>query len=79
MPEIVRLSNSKICMYVDDHEPPHFHLTGPGWQASVDLTTLAITAGRAPRRDLDEALQWVGVAENRARLFSEWSRLNERD
>jgi hypothetical protein len=79
MPEIVRLSNSKICMYADDHEPSHFHLRGPGWQASVDLATLTITAGRAPRRDLGEALRWVGVAENRARLFSEWSRLNERD
>jgi hypothetical protein len=37
MPEIVRLSNSKICMYADDHDPPHFHLRGPEWQASVDL------------------------------------------
>ena len=79
MPEIVRLTNSKICMYADDHLPPHFHLRGPGWQASVDLTTLAVTAGRVPRRDLEEALRWVRVAENRALLSFEWRRLNERD
>ena len=77
MPEVKRLSNSKICMYADDHVPPHFHLRGPGWQASVDLATLTITKGKAPKTDLEEALHWAGA--HHELLLSEWRKLNERD
>ena len=46
MPAIVRLSNSKICIFPGDHAPPHFHLKGPGWIASIDIVTLEILKGK---------------------------------
>jgi hypothetical protein len=77
MPTIERLSNSKICMYADDHEPPHFHLLGPGWSGVIDLDTLTICRGAIPKQDFLEAVQWAKA--NDLFLLSEWRRLNERD
>ena len=79
MPEIVRLSNSKICIFPGDHAPPHFHLKGPDWMASIEITSLELLKGKAPRGDLEEALQWATISENSALLASEWRRLNERE
>lgn len=79
MPEIVRLSNSKICVFPGDHAPPHFHLKGPGWMASIEIMTLEILKGKAPKADLVEAVQWATEPENLSLLASEWRRLNERD
>jgi uncharacterized protein DUF4160 len=79
MPEIARLSNAKICIFPGDHAPPHFHLKGPGWTAAIEITTLEILRGKAPRADLLEAIQWAIVPENSALLAREWRRLNERE
>ena len=45
MPEIVRLTNCKICIYSGDHAPPHFHVRGPGWSASIMLGSLLVLEG----------------------------------
>ncbi len=77
MPMLHRLSRSKVCMYADDHEPPHFHLLGAGWSGVIDLDTLAIRRGAIPKRDYLEAVAWA--QGNKPFLLSEWRRLNERD
>jgi Domain of unknown function (DUF4160) len=77
MPELKRFSNCKICMYADDHFPPHFHIRGPGWEVSVDLQSLVITVGKGASGDISEARHWA--RENQATLFAEWAKLNERD
>ena len=52
-------------------------LFGPGWSAVIALATLTVTRGRAPRRELSEALQWARA--NIDFLTTEWTKLNERD
>jgi hypothetical protein len=79
MPEIVRLSNSKICIFPGDHAPPHFHLMGLGWAVQSEIASLELMRGRAPRRDLAEAIEWASAPENLALLAREWRRLNERE
>jgi len=64
-------------MYADDHDPPHFHIRGIGWNVSVDLQTMNLTAGLGPAKEIAEAIQWAG--EHQTQLYLEWSRLNERD
>ena len=78
MPTIYRLSNVKarVCMF-PDHAPPHFHLLGPGWAAVVDIRTLKVTRGHAPRGELKEVLAWA--ATNKRLLLSKWNELNERE
>ena len=79
MPTIVRLSNSKICVYADDHNPPHFNLRGPNSNANINIRTLEIMRGSASRTDLAEAREWVNREGNMQALLDAWSRLNERD
>jgi hypothetical protein len=38
-----------------------------------------VMAGKASRKDLQEALEWASVPENLERLVTEWRRLNERE
>jgi hypothetical protein len=77
MPEIVRLSNCKVCVYADDHLPPHFHIRGRGWDVSVNLKTLTLMAGRGVSNDIDEAIEWA--ESNVELLYQVWKKLNERD
>ncbi|ARQ00930.1 DUF4160 domain-containing protein [Pseudorhodoplanes sinuspersici] len=79
MPEIVRLSNCKICVYAGDHAPPHFHVRGPGWTAAICMTSFKVLKGSGPRCDLEEAIRWAITPDNSYRLAYEWRRLNERE
>ena len=79
MPEIVRLTNCKICIYPGDNAPPHFHVRGPGWSASIMLGSLLLLKGRGPQADLNEALKWAMQPMNLYRLTMEWRLCNERD
>jgi hypothetical protein len=77
MPTVARLSRAAIRVYADDHPPPHFHLIGPGSDATVRLGTLEVLRGHADRRDVAEAMTWC--AAHPGVLEAEWRRLNERD
>ena len=37
MPEISRFYGILIYMYVDDHNPPHFHVIYEGEEAMIDI------------------------------------------
>lgn len=41
-------------MYADDHNPPHIHLWHVEGEARIDLNTLAIIRGNAPKRELQK-------------------------
>jgi Domain of unknown function (DUF4160) len=80
MPEIVRLSNCKICVYVrGEHPLPHFHVWGPDSKCSVEIETLELLIGRVSRKDLREVRDWASVPENKTLLMEAWRRLHERD
>ena len=80
MPELFRLrvnGKAKICIYADDHMPPHFHLEHPDWDALIDLKSFKLIEGDAPRREFEEAIKVVKA--NLAFVLGEWERLNDRD
>lgn len=74
---VARLRNSKIQIFPDDHNPPHFRLIGPNSNAQIAIATLRVLAGRADRRDLREAMTYAKA--HRAELLAIWEKLNERD
>jgi hypothetical protein len=76
MPTIITLGNVAIRMFADDHNPPHFHIVTPRYQALVALSSMSVVAGEMDRRSLDVALEWA--REHKALLEQEWNRLNER-
>ena len=77
MPTVHRFAACKVQIYADDHVPPHFHLVGRGWRCAIDLANLTIMAGKAPKREFDQAIGWADA--NRKLLLAKWSELNERD
>ena len=76
MPTIRRFDRFKICMYADDHLPPHFHMIGKGFAFVVLLNGLRVEAGRYPPGVHAEAIGWA--AANLETLWAARENLNER-
>ncbi len=74
MPTLVAIGRLRIRMYLNDHNPPHFHILTPDHAAVVSIETLEILAGYLPASDLRVALRWA--RENRELLIHEWNRLS---
>ena len=51
MPEISRFYGIIIYMYIDDHNPPHFHFWYNGYEAVI-TNDEGIVIGSLPRREL---------------------------
>ena len=49
MPEISRFYGIIIYMYIDDHNPPHFHVRYEGYEATITIED-GIVTGTLPRR-----------------------------
>jgi hypothetical protein len=50
MPEISRFYGIVIKIYFDDHLPPHFHAEYGEDEILLNVTTLAVIAGKIPPR-----------------------------
>ena len=81
MPTIHDFDGLKLCMYADDHAPPHFHILGPELHLRVALGSMEFMEPKRARKTLSKAvlaaLDWAH--SNRALLLERWSELNERD
>ncbi len=59
-------------MYWRDHAPPHFHAFCQGFEALVDIDTLAIIAGSLPVGARRIVVEWA--TRHRAELRENWER-----
>lgn len=76
MPTLQRFGAVKVCMYADDHRPPHFHVVGPDFQVLVQISDLRVIRGTARPAQIAEAIGWA--RDNAGSLASKWVELNER-
>jgi uncharacterized protein DUF4160 len=76
MPTIQRFGAVKLCMYADDHHPPHFHVVGPDFQVLVRIADLVVFAGEARPNQIAAAMAWARA--NRDELLHKWDKLNDR-
>ena len=74
MGKLVMFGKAAVVIRAHDHNPPHFHVIGPDFDALITIDPLAILRGTLPRSVLDQVLGWA--AENRERLVVEWNRIN---
>jgi hypothetical protein len=77
MPTIQRFRLASIKIYADDHNPPHFHIVGISFQVMVRIADLSITAGKATKTQIAEAMVWAKA--NSDILAAKWAELNERN
>ena len=74
MPELVRFSGIRLCMYFGDHLPPHFHVEYGEYKALIGIQDGALIRGKFPRRKLQEVQTYL--AENRESLLETFFEFN---
>ena len=60
MPEICHFYGIVIYMYIDDHNPPHFHVWYDDYQAEITIKE-GIVRGEMPRRALRLVFEWLDL------------------
>ena len=70
MPEVSRFFGIVIRIFFNDHEPAHFHAVYGGYEALIEIDTLAIYRGELPRRALGMVLEWAAI--HREELRHDW-------
>lgn len=59
MPEICRFLGIVICMYFDEHNPPHFHVIYNEHKATISILSLNTVDGRLPARVRGLVEEWA--------------------
>ena len=60
MPEISKFYGIIIYMYIDDHNPPHFHVWYDDYEAEITIKDGVVT-GSLPRRALRLVYEWLDL------------------
>ena len=77
MPIFHQFDGFRLDVRSRDHNPPHFHVIGADFHATIRIDTLEIMRGRIPNKVFREVADWA--SGRRDSLLAEWRRLNERD
>ena len=73
MPEVSKFFGIFIYMYIDDHNPPHFHVWYEGDEAIIDINDGRVT-GTLSRRALRLVYEWLDLHKDE--LLENWRRLS---
>jgi hypothetical protein len=74
VPTIHRLGAIRICVYMDDHNPPHFHALFDRRAVQIKIADLTVLAGSLPPTALHRVLDWAG--DHQDFLAVEWAKRN---
>ncbi len=74
MPTVAMIGSIAVVFYVDDHDPPHFHLRSPDFHGKMSLEDLSILQinGKLVASDLARVRRWA--RKHHAELFENWLR-----
>ena len=64
MPEISRFYGIVICIFYNDHAPPHFHASYAGEKAIIDIQTLSVIQGGLQARALGLVIEWASLHQS---------------
>ncbi len=70
MPSICSFYGITICIYWNDHNPPHFHAKYAGQEILIIIKDLSIYSGFLPSRALGLVLDWA--SEHQLELMENW-------
>ena len=76
MPEISRFYGIIIYMYMNEHQPPHFHVWYNDYKAIITIEDGVVT-GSLPRRALKLVYEWLDL--HKAELLDNWKRLEQKN
>ncbi len=72
MPEISRFYGIIITMFVNEHNPPHFHVEYQEYKAMITIED-GIVIGSLPRRALNLVYEWLDL--HKEELIANWKRI----
>lgn len=72
MPEISTFYGIIITMFIQEHNPPHFHVRYNEYRALIDIQTGELT-GNLPRRVIALVYEWLD--EHKDELMENWNRI----
>lgn len=75
MPEISRFYGIIIYMYINYHNPPHFHAKYNEFQATFSIDDFALLNGKLPSKALSLVIEWVSI--HQIELKENWYKLSE--
>jgi hypothetical protein len=75
MPELCRFLGIVIMMYLDDHNPPHFHVRYNDYRALVSISDLAVLNGQLPPQVLRPVMEWAGMHKDE--LMKNWEMIRK--
>ena len=58
MPVVSEFSGIEICLYFDDHMPPHFHAKYNNNEALIEIENSCVLKGALPSNKLKLVLAW---------------------
>lgn len=71
MPTISMFRGIKIFMNWREHQPPHFHATYGGEEATISIKELEVIQGSLPNKQLKMVLGWA--AFHQEELMENWN------
>lgn len=72
MPEISTFYGIIITMFIQEHNPPHFHVRYNEYRALIDIQTGELT-GKLPRRVINLVYEWLD--QHKDELMDNWKRI----
>lgn len=72
MPEISRFYGIIITMFINEHNPPHFHVEYQDYKAMITIED-GIIIGTLPRRALNLVYEWLDL--HKEELLENWKRI----
>lgn len=64
MPTVAIISGVKICVYSNDHVPPHIHAFYGEFEALIDIRALSEIKGKLPKNKLKIAIKFIKESQN---------------
>jgi hypothetical protein len=74
MPEISRFLGIVISMFIEDHNPPHFHVSYNEYEALLTIQHLTVMEGDLPSRVLRLVTEWAALHQQE--LMENWDLLH---
>ncbi len=72
MPEISRFYGIIITMFINEHNPPHFHIRYDNFRAIIEINSERVT-GNLPPRAIRLVKDWLNL--HREELLENWELL----
>jgi Domain of unknown function (DUF4160) len=77
MPEVSRFYGIIIYMYLQDHNPPHFHAKYNDFQIVISIENFAVLNGKLPSKALALVIEWASIHQEE--LLQNWNNLSNAD